>query len=291
MRKHVKALIVLVLVATVTLIGTIAVSANGPMFGRGHLGTTGVEAVAKVLGMTTDELTTQLQGGKTLADLAEEKNVNLADLKSAADAAQLDATRQSIEQAVTNGQLTRAQADWMLQGIDKGYTGMGRGGVFGHGGFLGLGLGASAEGQTGLDAAAKALNMTTDQLSLQLWGGRTLADLAEKAGVKLEDVQNAVETARKDAMKAAIEQAVTDGRITREQGDWMIQGIDNGYTGGRLGGMGGFCGRGGMGGSGEFRGRGDQQPSSPNNAPQDNSGANGAGARFRAPHMSQGRSI
>jgi len=47
-------------------------------------------------------------------------------------------------------------------------------------------------GQAGLEAAAKALDMTAEELSTQLWGGESLASLAEKAGVDLQDVQDAV---------------------------------------------------------------------------------------------------
>jgi hypothetical protein len=107
-------------------------------------------------------------------------------------------------------------------------------------------------GQAGMDAIAKALGMTTDELSAQLWGGQTLADLAEKAGVKLTDLQKAVQDAELAALKDSIQQAVTDGKITQDQADWMLQGLDKGYWGGRGGMMGGFgCGgghRGGMGG-------------------------------------------
>jgi len=50
-------------------------------------------------------------------------------------------------------------------------------------------------GQAGLDAAAKALKLTTTELQAQLWGGQTLSGLADKAGVKLADVQTAVQAA------------------------------------------------------------------------------------------------
>jgi hypothetical protein len=124
----------------------------------------------------------------------------------------------------------------------KGEPGWGRG----HGGF---GFERSFGGQAGLDAAAKALGMTTDELSAELWGGRTLADLADKAGVKLADVQKAVQDANLAAMKDSINQAVTDGKITQDQADWLIQGLDKGYWGGKGFGGFGFGGhRGGMGG-------------------------------------------
>jgi hypothetical protein len=118
----------------------------------------------------------------------------------------------------------------------------------GHGGF---GFERSFGGQAGLDAAAKALGMTTDELTAQLWGGRTLADLADKAGVQLTDVMKAVQDANLAAMKDSINQAVTDGKITQDQANWLIEGLDKGYWGGRGFGGFGFEGhRGGPGGMG-----------------------------------------
>ena len=121
------------------------------------------------------------------------------------------------------------------------------GGGFGRGGLC---------GQAGLEATAKALGMTADELSTQLWGGRTLADLAEKAGVDLQTVRDAVNAACTQATKDAIEQAVTDGSLTREHADWLLDGLDKGYWGGEQRGFGpafgmgrgGFHGRGGFGG-------------------------------------------
>ncbi len=115
----------------------------------------------------------------------------------------------------------------------------------------GPGLGRGMGGQVGLEAAAEALGMTADELSTQLWGGKTLADLAEEAGVDLQDVQDAVEAAQEQAVRDAIEQAVEDGTLTREHADWLLEGLDNGYWSGHgmggFGGCGGFHGRGGFG--------------------------------------------
>jgi hypothetical protein len=86
-------------------------------------------------------------------------------------------------------------------------------------------------GQAGLEAAAEALGMTADQLSTQLWGGKSLADLAEEAGVDLQDVQDAVTEACQAATREAIEQAVTDGTITRDHADWLLEGLEKGYWG------------------------------------------------------------
>jgi hypothetical protein len=115
----------------------------------------------------------------------------------------------------------------------------------------GRGFGRGFGGEVGLEAIAEALGMTTDELSLQLWGGKTLADLAEEAGVDLQDLQDAVIAAQEAATREAIEQAVEDGTLTREHADWLLEGLDNGYWGGR-----GFGGFGGCGGRGGFHGRG-----------------------------------
>lgn len=106
-------------------------------------------------------------------------------------------------------------------------------------------------GQAGLEAAAEALGMTTDELTTQLWAGESLADLADEAGVELQAVQDAVTAACQQATRDRIEQAVTDGTITREHADWLLEGLEKGFWGGSGGSFGfgphGFGGRGGFG--------------------------------------------
>jgi hypothetical protein len=187
-----------------------------------HGSQAGLEAVAEALGMTTSELQTALQDGKTLADLAEEKGVEIQALRDAAEAAEKTARIEQIEQAVTDGDLTREQADWMIEGIQNGY-GMRSGLKLG---MLSFGM---IKEQVGLTAAAEALGMTVDELSNQLWAGETLSSLAEEKGVELATVQEAIQAARVSEAKVLIEQAVTEGTMTQEQADWLLKGIENGY--------------------------------------------------------------
>jgi len=112
------------------------------------------------------------------------------------------------------------------------------GGRFGEFGGFGFGKG----GWTIYDKIAETLNLTPAELFEQLHSGKTLAEIAEAQGVDLADIQNEVKTAQIEAQRAAIEQAVTDGKITRKQADWMLQGLENGW------GFGGRMGRGGRGG-------------------------------------------
>jgi len=100
-------------------------------------------------------------------------------------------------------------------------------GWYGRGG--GFGFGGGLCGQAGLEAAAEALGMTTDALSTQLWGGRTLADLADKASVDLQTVRDTVDAACQAATKDAIEQAVEDGYLSQGQADWMLEGLGQGF--------------------------------------------------------------
>lgn len=118
-----------------------------------------------------------------------------------------------------------------------------------HGGSGGYARGFG--GEAGLEAAAEVLGLTAEELTTELWGGKTLSELADEAGVDLQAVRDAVEAAHEDTMRDAIEQAVTDGKLSREQADWMLEGLENGYMGGR-----GFGGFGGCHGHGGFRGRG-----------------------------------
>lgn len=137
----------------------------------------------------------------------------------------------------------------------------------------GRGFGRGLGGQVGLEAAANALGMTAEELSAQLWAGKTLADIAEEKGVDLVELQNtvqaAVQAARETAMREAINQAVQNGAITQEHADWLLEGLDKGFLtkGFGLGfGMGFERGFGGG-----FHGRGPGFFDLPSTTPQSNS--------------------
>ncbi len=137
--------------------------------------------------------------------------------------------------------------------------------------------------QAGLEAAAKILGMSASDLSDQLWGGKTLADLAKDANVKLSDlrtaVQDATKAARQAQLKAAVAKQVAAGRITQEHADWINEGIDKGWfgvgpMGGGMGmGMNGFGNNGMDMGMGMGRGMGMRGQRGMNNQSQDQSGS------------------
>ena len=82
--------------------------------GRGGAGIVGapggMDEIAKLLNMTPDEIWAQRVLGKTIADLAKEKGVDTQKLVDALVAGQ----KTMLDQMVTNGRLTQAQADKWL---------------------------------------------------------------------------------------------------------------------------------------------------------------------------------
>jgi len=70
-----------------------------------------VAVAADKLGMTVDELVTQLRDGKTVAELAKEKSV---DLQTIVDAV-MTVRQEKLSQAVADGKITQKQADLMLE--------------------------------------------------------------------------------------------------------------------------------------------------------------------------------
>lgn len=68
------------------------------------------DAIADLLGLTTEEIYAERQAGKTLGEIANERGVSDETLIVAMVAEQ----REAIEQAVAEGTLTREQADWLI---------------------------------------------------------------------------------------------------------------------------------------------------------------------------------
>jgi hypothetical protein len=116
---------------------------RGMGFGGGG-STANFDAIAKALNLPPTQLFEQLHSGKTLAEIAQAQGVDLTKVQEAANAARTQAMKDQINQDVKDGKMTQAQADWTLQGLDKGYMGKGMGGfrggpMMGRGGMHGFG--------------------------------------------------------------------------------------------------------------------------------------------------------
>ena len=80
-----------------------------------------LEAVAGVLKMDPEDVTAALKEGKTLQDLANGAGVDMQEIKGALDAVREDVIRERINQALENETITQEHADWLLEGLDKGF--------------------------------------------------------------------------------------------------------------------------------------------------------------------------
>jgi hypothetical protein len=152
--------------------------------------------------------------------IANALGISVDEYDSAVDTAQT----QVLEDAVSEGVLTQDQADRIQERADQGF-GLGmHGGFFGFGGEK-FGRGFDRGGFLGggenslVSVAADKLGMTVSELTTELRGGKSIADLAGEKGV---DTQTIVD-AYLDQLKTKLDQAVADGRITQTQADTMLQ--------------------------------------------------------------------
>ncbi|MEK7631402.1 MAG: hypothetical protein AAB445_00845 [Patescibacteria group bacterium] len=100
-----KSYIITAAIVGLGLVSAGTVLAAGPLNGIGRQTT--LDAKAKVMNMTATQLETELQAGKSIADVAASKNVTLDQLK----AATLDAQKTRLDAMVQSKTITQAQAD------------------------------------------------------------------------------------------------------------------------------------------------------------------------------------
>ena len=68
-----------------------------------------------------------------------------------------------------------------------------------------------------MEALAQALGVPATELEDRLTSGESLASIAEEQGLSADELQ----TAWSDAWQQALDTAVEDGQLTKEQADWM----------------------------------------------------------------------
>ena len=154
--------------------------------------------------------------GTFIGKLADKLGVSEDELKTAIK----DTRIEMIDEAVDSGKLTQEQADKLKERIEAGDLGFGFGPRFGEGRF-GHGLCKRAVGGV-LDASAGVLDMSVEDLKAQLKDGKSLAEVAEAQGMNVDDFKAALS----DAVKAKLDQAVADEKLTQEQADRLFQGFE-----------------------------------------------------------------
>jgi hypothetical protein len=160
-----------------------------------------LDAAAKALNLSVDDLRSRLQDGKTLAQVAQEQNV---DVQTVVDAMVADATAH-IDQELQEGDLTAEEANERKANLNERMTRLVNEGKPKGGGPHGRG--------PKHEAAAQALNLSVDELRSNLRDGKTLAQVAQEQNV---DVQTVIEAMVAEAT-ARIDQKVQEGDLTAEQ--------------------------------------------------------------------------
>ena len=168
------------------------------------------------MGITEAELKTELEAGKSVADVAKAKNIDLATVK----AALLAEAKAHIDAEVAAGKHTAAEGvaklaemtsriDTMLTTAGLPARGPhGEGGKGGHGGKGGPGKFMTA-------TLATTLKLTQEELKTQLHSGKSLADVAKAQSVDIADVK-AVLTSD---FTAHLAEEVTSGEHTQAEAD------------------------------------------------------------------------
>jgi hypothetical protein len=90
------------------------------------------DTIIKLLGMSQEQIQTEREAGKSIVEIAQEKNINEQTLIGS----MLEARKQNLQEAVSNGYLTQKQADERLEWMNERIKGQAEngGGRFGHGG-------------------------------------------------------------------------------------------------------------------------------------------------------------
>jgi hypothetical protein len=196
---------------------------RGGPFGKGAKGGIGrhgmnAAVVAKALGIDEATLRTELEAGKSVADLATAKGVALDTIVNAL----IEEQTTQLKAAVAAGTLTQAQADGLIANAKatlpghlqvrrvQGLPERGMGGRRGGGREI---IGAATT------VSAKALGMTEAELRTELQAGKTIAALAQSKNIALSTVSDALLAEAKTRAAAA----VTAGTLTQAQADAMLQ--------------------------------------------------------------------
>jgi len=171
-------------------------------------------AAAKALDMTEAELIAELQGGKSIKQVADAKNV---DIKTVTDA-MVAALKTHLDEEVASGEHTQAEADAKLAEFKTRVTEMvnqtgmphGKGGRGDHGGGHGMGRAPFATANL-----AKVLKLTDAELQTELQSGKTIKQIADAQNVDIADVKKVLA----DDFKAHLDEEVASGEHTQAEAD------------------------------------------------------------------------
>jgi hypothetical protein len=186
-------------------------------------------AAATTLGITTDQLQSDLKAGKPLADLAQARGVAVQQV----EVAMLAAGQAQTNAAVRRGDLTQAQADALNLGLTAKLTHANTSVPQATPGDAAKSGGSASVPNTQdqavqndvLDAMSRAaaakVGLSTEQMMQDLKAGKSLADLAAANHVTSHQVTEAIVAAGRAQLSAAVQH----GTLTRAQADDIDRGL------------------------------------------------------------------
>ena len=185
----------------------------GEYGGAGVLTSDVLTPAAAFLGISVSTLTSDLNGGKTLAQEAAAKGKTAADLISAIVAAQ----KTNLDNEKAAGWITADQETAILTQYQDAVTDL-----------VNNGPPVPKIGQAGgfLQTAATFLGVSVADLQTALESGKSLADVAKAQGKSVDDLV----TALLAPAKKNLDQAVTDGKLTQAQETAILNKMTTGLT-------------------------------------------------------------
>lgn len=200
--------------------------------------------LANALGMSVVEIRDYLANGGTIEALAAEKGVDLAALRAQIEADRLAELETCLNDAVTSGTITQAQADWVLQAAQL-----------------------AAQRPELMESChplvdhidfetifAEAAGMTVEELRAYLADGGNLRELAAEKELDLDALQEQARATIVADLETCLSEGVAAGTITQAQADFLLEQAQNGNLRGHFGGMHGMHGDHDMPGMGGMHG-------------------------------------
>ncbi len=182
---------------------------------RGNRGAR-AEALADILGITTDELKASMQEGNTLAEIAAAQGISEADLISqlvAASSARLD-------EKVAAGDLTAEEAAEKKAGLQERVTNAVNADPSERKGNRRGNRGEKAE------ALGEALGLSVEELREGFAAGNSIADMAVAQGLDVDDV---VDELVANAMER-VDAALAEGKIDADRAAEITEGLEEKIT-------------------------------------------------------------
>lgn len=169
----------------VASVATLAVAGGGVAIGATQMGSHSEESQA------------------VINDAAKRLGVSPTDLSNALKQALMS----RVDAAVAAGRLTKDQGDALKARIQSGVVP-----------FFGFGARGDHHYGADLQAAADYLGLTTDQLRSELGSGKTLAAIAKEKGKSVDGLIDVLYNAE----KKELDEAVADGRLTKDQEQMIL---------------------------------------------------------------------